>query len=330
MNTLYPINKQKAAVTYGGFLFDAIYGGDIWMKKTLIIADDSGMMDRFREYLFEKENARATVDKYISDAKLLFRFIKEKRYIDKETLLGFKEWLWINYKPASCNTVIAGVNQFLECMGFGEMKLKMFRHQTQLTRPEKKYLTKEELARMLRAARAKGKLRLAIGMETIALTGARISELKYFTVESVRAGQVVIRNKGKVRTIYLPQTLARKLLDYSEKNQIKSGSIFVTSGGKPVDRSNFWREMQALQTSAKVPKEKLFPHNLRHLFARAYYEVTKDLVGLGDILGHSSLNITRIYTRGTAEMQKKVLNKLSTFINSNSTNVYYPYIKNTT
>ncbi len=264
----------------------------------------------FRSYLLQHERSQATISQYTRCAKILLEFTKGEQ-IDKEKMIAFKEYLWQTYKPSSCNAIIAGINQFMECLGFRDLKLRMFKTQGTMLRQQERYLTQAEFDRLIAAAKALKKERLVMAMETIAMTGARISELRFFTVESVKSGQIQVRNKGKIRTILLPKNLKKRLMIFAAGQGILKGCIFITSSGKPVDRSNFWREMQNLREKAHVRKEKIFPHNLRHLFAQTYFRVTKDLAGLGDILGHSSLNVTRIYTMKTLEMQRKALDKMS-------------------
>ena len=280
------------------------------MNREIMLPDTAAALSGYRQYLVERERSSATISKYLADAGKLIGFLEGDHLVDKEKLIAFKEWLWEHYKPASCNSIIAAVNQFLESLGAGEMKLKQFKRQRIMARPETAYLTQGEYDRLVSAAKAEKKGRLAMAMETIAMTGARVSELKFFPLESIKAGKLLVRNKGKVRTILLTGQLKKMLLAYAGREKIRSGCIFVTASGRPMDRSNFWREMQKLQVDAKVRKEKIFPHNLRHLFAHAYFELTKDISALGDILGHSNLNVTRIYTMKTAEMQRKTLDKV--------------------
>lgn len=278
------------------------------MNMEMTLPEREAALGRFREYLLERERASATIAKYLADAGKLIWFLDGENLLNKEKLIAFKEWLWENYKPASCNSIIAAVNQFLESQGAGDLKLKQFKRQIQTARPAEKYLSGEEFKRLVDTARKKKKWRLVNAMKAIVMTGARISELKFFTVENIKKGILLIRNKGKIRTVPLPAVLKKELLIYASQKKIFSGNIFVTGSGKPVDRSNFWREMQQLMKQSHVRKEKLFPHNLRHLFAHTYFKATKDLTSLGDILGHSNINVTRIYTMKTIEMQRKTMN----------------------
>lgn len=270
----------------------------------------------FRLFLMEQERAGQTIQSYLTCLALLKEFLSGESVLSKQKLISFKEWLWDRYKPATCNARIAGINAFLRFIGAEDLRLKFFKKQETMTGTAQRYLSREEYRELFRAALEIGKERLALGMEAIASTGARISELRYFTVESIRSGQITIRNKGKIRMILISGILKEKLLAYASREMIRKGSIFVTSSGKPVDRSNFWREMQKLKSKVKIEKDKLFPHNLRHFFACTYYEETKDIAALGDILGHSSLDVTRIYTRKTLDKQIKTLDLLSVLIDS--------------
>ena len=208
------------------------------------------------------------------------------------------------------NSMLVSLNQLLEYLGGGFLKLKRVKVQKQNFADEDKEMSKEEYIRLKRAAAENGKAQLALIIETICSTGIRISELSYFTVERVRKGYVEVHNKGKSRTILLPEKLRRKLIYYVKKHNILSGCIFVTRNGKPKDRSNLWAEMKALYKQAEVSPEKIFPHNLRHLFARVYYSLTKDLAGLADILGHSSMEVTRIYTAHSGNVYQKRIDSL--------------------
>lgn len=207
--------------------------------------------------------------------------------------------------------MLAALNQFLDFLGLGILKIKRVKIQKSLFLREEKELTIEEFKRLLKTAAKEGKEQLALCMETIVSTGIRVSELKFFTVEEVKKEDIVISNKGKYRKILLPKELRRKLLQFAKRQAITKGPIFVTRNGKPKSRTSIWKEMKALKQKAGVEGSKIFPHNLRHLFARMYYEVTKDLVGLGDLLGHSSLNVTRIYTSNTRKIYQKRLDMMN-------------------
>ena len=264
----------------------------------------------FQEFLYEREYSTATISKYLTDVHTFLKFAKGKDVIEKSLLLRYKEWLMQNYAVSSVNSMLVSLNQLLEYLGGGFLKLKRVKVQKQNFADEDKEMSKEEYIRLKRAAAENGKAQLALIIETICSTGIRISELSYFTVERVRKGYVEVHNKGKSRTILLPEKLRRKLIYYVKKHNILSGCIFVTRNGKPKDRSNLWAEMKALYKEAEVSPEKIFPHNLRHLFARVYYSLTKDLAGLADILGHSRMEVTRIYTAHSGNVYQKRIDSL--------------------
>lgn len=267
-------------------------------------------MEEFKEYLYERENAEATIQKYLTDIRTFFRFLGDDMIINKKRLLSYKEWLKDSYMVNSANSILAALNQFLEFLGLGVWKIKRFKMQKALFLDEDRELTEAEYRKLLKTALADGKYQLALCMETIASTGIRISELPAFTVEAVKKNFIEVTNKGKYRRIFLPKEIRKKLLYYAEEQKIESGPIFVTRNGKPKSRSNIWREMKALKEKAGIDGRKIFPHNLRHLFARVYYRATKDLAGLGDLLGHSSLNITRIYTSNTGKIYQTQLDNI--------------------
>ena len=267
-------------------------------------------IEKFADYLYQKENAKATINKYMADIKKLFSFLADDKRINKKVLLQYKDWLVQKYAVNSVNSILAALNQFLEFLGVGNLKVKRIKVQKQPFLQAQKEVTEKECRKLIATAMAEGKEQLALCIETIACTGIRISEIKYFTVERVKAGKIEIYNKGKYRRIFLPKVLQKKLLSYCQNNQKTEGWIFVTKNGKLKDRSNIWREMKKLKEKAGVAESKIFPHNFRHLFARIYYKVTKDITGLADLLGHSSINVTRIYTATTESVFQKKLDKL--------------------
>ena len=264
----------------------------------------------FREYLNQRENADATIKKYITDISTFLRYLNNESTIDKQKLLDYKEWLLRRYAVSSVNSMLAALNQFLEFLNLSFLKVKRVKVQNNLFLKDEKELIKEEYRRLVKTAAKEGREQLALCIETIASTGIRISELEFFTVESVRRDYIEIVNKGKYRRIFLPKVLRQKLILFARKHGVQKGAIFVTRNGKPKNRSNIWREMKALEEKAGISGNKVFPHNLRHLFARIYYSVTKDLAGLADLLGHSSLNVTRIYTSNTGKIYQKQLDSL--------------------
>lgn len=265
---------------------------------------------KFEQFLYERENAEATIQKYKRDLQTFFRFLGGERIVTKAELLEYKAWLIKKYKINSVNSMLASVNQFFEFLDATHLKVKRIRTQKNLFLQEEKELTEVEYVKLIQTAIDEGKKQLSLCIETIGATGIRISELKYFTVETVKKGRIEIFNKGKYRTIFIPGIIRKKLLDYCKTENLKTGAIFITRSGKPKDRSNIWREMKALKARAGIREEKIFPHNLRHFFARKYYDFTKDIAGLADLLGHSNMNVTRIYTSNTGRIYQKQLDEL--------------------
>lgn len=261
-------------------------------------------MQEFNIWLIREEKSPATREKYLRDAGAFVAFT-EGRAMTKELVMAWKESLLAKeYTARSINSMLAGINSLLCFMGMEECKVRNLKTQRQTYCPEEKELSKAEYLRLLEAARDQPQLQLV--METICGTGIRVSELQFFTVESVRAGKIEISNKGKTRTILIPGKLKKKLLNWAKKSGIKEGTIFVTKNGNPLDRSNIWAKMKKLCQAAGVAASKVFPHNLRKLFARMFYKIEKDIAKLADLLGHSSINTTRIYimTTGTEHLHQ--------------------------
>lgn len=246
----------------------------------------------YEAYLESEERSAATVEKYVRNAGRFIIWLGE-RELSKELVVEYKATL--EGAVATVNGAISAVNSLLAFLGKSECRVKQLRVQRQTYRSEDKELTKEELHRLIRTAEGMGDYRLARAIETIAATGIRVSELRYFTVEALREREVVITNKGKTRTVMLTKDLAVKLTKYAKENGIRRGEIFVTRSGRSLARTQLWAEMKALCKRAGVEETKVFPHNLRHLFAVVYYRLHKDIAKLADLLGHSNINTTRIY-----------------------------------
>lgn len=253
------------------------------------------MLDAFRSDLISDEKTPATVEKYLRDLETFCRFAKEET-VTKELVVRYKQKLMERYAPTSVNSMLAALNRFLKWQGWFDCTVKSLKIQRQSFRDRDRELTREEYFRLLQAAKDCKKERLWLLLQTLCATGIRVSELKFITIESVRRGSVCVRLKGKTRQVLLPAKLCRLLARYAKKEGIRTGAIFVTRSGTPLDRSNILHEMKALCPLAKLEPGKVFPHNLRHLFACAYYHTTKDLGRLADVLGHSNVNTTRIYT----------------------------------
>lgn len=270
-------------------------------------------LQNYEQFLREQEKSENTITKYLSEAAKFWWWL-DSREISKSTLLTYKQYLAEKHSPTGANAAISAVNNFLEFLGLTELKIRTFKVQRQVFSQFEKELTKVEYERLLQAAKNEKNWRLYHIMHTICATGIRISELRYITVEAVASGKAEIRLKGKIRTILLPKDLCRLLEKYIKQNGIISGSIFTTKSGEPVNRSNIWREMKNLCKLANVNPNKVFPHNLRHLFARVFYKKYKDIVRLADILGHSSVNTTRIYTMESGETHRRQINSLGLLV----------------
>lgn len=268
----------------------------------------NSMISNFEIYLRSDEKSSNTIEKYMRDVRG-FTVFTDAREISKDIVMEFKSSLLANYEITSANSMIASVNAFLRFMGWEDCCIKQFKVQRRSFCSEKNELTKAEYVRLVNTAKNEGNERLNLILQTICGTGIRVSELKYITVESVRKGEGIVSCKNKTRTVFIVRELQKRLLNYIKNNGITSGCVFVTKSGKPINRCNIWREMKALCERAGVSPNKVFPHNLRHLFARTFYNIEKDIAKLADILGHSSINTTRIYIITTgAEHKRKMEN----------------------
>jgi len=266
-------------------------------------------MNEFRNWLHSEERSEGTIAKYMRDLERLSAWLGDKE-VTKENLTEWKEHLTANgYEPVTVNSMLAVVNTYCRFAGLN-IKVKFLRIQRKLFREESKELTKDEYEKLIRTAEGKGNVRLAMLIETIGATGIRVSEVRYITVEAAKAGRTQISLKGKIRDILLPGKLCKKLLKYAKKQKIASGEIFLTESGKSMDRRQIWREMKALCKYAGVDAARVFPHNLRHLFATAYYRAYKDIAKLADVLGHSSIETTRIYLLTSGAEHQRQLDRL--------------------
>ena len=263
----------------------------------------------FNDYLINEEKAAATVNKYLHDVGEFQIWLGEQE-LCKTAVLAYKSYLCEHYAPASVNAVLSSLNSFFNFMEWYDLKVKNLKIQKQIFASMDKELTKAEYDRLLQAAKQKKNERLYLLMQTICSTGIRVSEVRYVTVEAVSRGIAEINCKGKRRQVFLPKQLCQFLKQYIKEQKIKSGAVFVTKNGNPLDRSNIWSDMKKLCKAANVSEKKVFPHNLRHLFARTYYSLQKDIVRLADILGHSNVNTTRIYTMETGEIHRRQIQKL--------------------
>ena len=263
----------------------------------------------FKLYMYEEERSDNTIEKYMRDIRFFGEWL-QGRSIDKSVVIEYKKELCGKYAVKSVNSILSSVNAFFVFMGWYDLKVKTLKIQRRIFADKSKELTKEEYERLLAAAKDRKNERLYYLMQTIASTGLRVSEIKYVTCEAVKAGQAVINCKGKIRQIFLPKKLCKMLKGYIKSRNIKNGSVFITRSGKPLDRCAIWKMMKDLCEIAGVSKDKVFPHNFRHLFARTFYSLQKDIVRLADILGHSSVETTRIYTMESGTEHIKQLQKL--------------------
>ena len=252
----------------------------------------------------------ATAVKYRREAETFLLWLGNRELTAAEAA-AYREHLAATRTASGANGAVSALNRFFAFLGRPDCRLRGLPVQRKLCRDEARELTAGEYKRLLSAARRNKRERLLLAMEAICATGIRVSELRFFTLEAVKAGKAIVTNKGKTREVYLPGKLRGRLLDYARRQKITAGAIFVTKGGKPLDRSNLWREMKSLCREAKVAAGKVFPHNLRHLFARTFYKVEKDLARLADILGHASVDTTRIYTLETGLAWRRRLDRLN-------------------
>ena len=275
------------------------------MNKKVLTAQQ---LSAFRIWLVEEEKSSATIDKYCRDVRAFLAWAGDCA-IDKTVTVAYKQTLQEKgYALRSINSMLASLNTLFTFLGWQECKVKPLRCQRQTYCDQGQELTKGEYLRLLEAAR--NRPQLCMVLQTICATGIRVSELRYFTLEAVRRGEISVRCKSKTRTILIPKQLRNRLLQYAGERRIRSGTIFVTRSGNPLDRSNIWSQMKKLCAVAGVNPQKVFPHNLRKLFARTFYNMEKDLAKLADILGHGSVETTRIYIMTTGTEHRKKLDRL--------------------
>ena len=259
----------------------------------------------FSAYLKSEEKSENTIEKYIRDVRA-FAAYQNGAEVTKETVIAYKRnLLSLNYAVRSINSMLASINSLFSFLGWVDCRVKSIKLQRQIYCPEEKELTKAEYMRLVNTPKQKGNERLNLILQTICGTGIRVSELQYITVEAVKRGEAFVSLKGKTRTVFIVKELRQKLLRYAAEQRITSGYIFITRSGRPISRTNIWREMKSLCVQAGVNPQKVFPHNLRHLFARVFYGIEKDIAKLADILGHSSINTTRIYIISTGNEHRR-------------------------
>lgn len=275
------------------------------MRERIIASEN---LNTFREYLLREEKSEATIEKYLRDVRAFGNFA-EGREVTRELTISYKNRLQEQkYAVRSINSMLASVNSFFKFMGWQECRVKSLKYQRQIYSAEKKELSKEEYMRLLNAA--KGQEQLQMILQTICATGIRVSELKHFSIEAIRQGEVIVHCKNKTRTILIPGKLRKILMDFAKRKGIERGTVFITRSGKPIDRSNIWAKMKRLCQAAKVEATKVFPHNLRKLFAKTFYGMEKDIAKLADILGHGSIETTRIYIMTTGTEHRRKIERL--------------------
>ena len=271
------------------------------------------IIESYTVALQEDEKSTTTVTKYGYNLNMASEYFADSE-LTKAALIEWKNTLVEKYAAATVNSILAAVNGFLKHMGWNDLLVKPLKIQRTMFQDERRELTQAEYKRLVNAAEMAGNRRLSLVVQTICATGIRVSELQFITVDAVRTGHTEVSNKSKRRTIFLPKKLRQILHKYLKETNKTEGAVFTTRNGKPLDRSNIWRDMKALCESARVEPDKVFPHNLRHLFARTYYSLEKDLSRLADILGHSSVNTTRIYTMESGAVHAHQIERLGLIV----------------
>lgn len=272
------------------------------MKKQILTGKE---IENFERFLMREEKSENTIQKYLHDVRAFMMFAGENE-ITKETVIAYKNKLINeNYAVRSINSMLASLNILFAFLGWSDCRVKSIKLQRQVYCSEEKELTRAEYMRLVNTAKQKGNERLNLILQTICGTGIRVSELQFVTVEAIKIGEATVSLKGKTRSVFIVKELRKKLLRYIAEQGIKAGAIFITRTGKPMSRTNIWREMKNLCEQANVNPQKVFPHNLRHLFARTFYGIEKDIAKLADILGHSSINTTRIYIISTGTEHRR-------------------------
>ncbi len=272
------------------------------MKKQIILSDK--LLKMYIQYLREQERSESTIKSYRRELMSLQLFLDDSP-LTKDKLLSYKTMLTSQYAPTTCNVSIAAINSYIKYIGRPDLTLKPLKIQKQIYETADKELTHREYDKLIRAANINGQEKLSLIIQTICSTGIRISELQYISVESLKEGKTLVTNKGKSRVVFIPTQLQRVLKKYVINSNISSGPIFATRSGKPIDRSNIWTSMKKLCNIAGVNPQKVYPHNLRHLFARTYYNQYHDLSRLSDLLGHTSISTTKIYTMETGAVHAR-------------------------
>ena len=273
-----------------------------------MMTDTEIQLEKFKQFLIDEERAAATIEKYRRDVQAFFTWLPEKTEVSKEMVLEYKRKLAAQYKSTSANSMLVALNRFFGFCGRRDLQVRLLKVQRVSFRERSREMSVEEYKRLVRAAREKKDESLLI--QTLCSTGIRVSEHRCITVEALRSGSICIDGKGKERAVFLPKKLQKQLKHYCKERKITTGPVFITKSGKPLNRCNIWAEMKALCKNAGIEPQKVFPHNLRHLFALTYYRLEKDIVRLADILGHANIETTRIYTSTTEEECLRSLSRM--------------------
>ena len=275
-----------------------------------MMTDTETQLEKFKQFLIDEERAAATIEKYRRDVQAFFTWLPEKTEVSKEMVLEYKRKLAAQYKSTSANSMLVALNRFFGFCGRRDLQVRLLKVQRVSFRERSREMSVEEYKRLVRAAREKKDERLSLLIQTLCSTGIRVSEHRCITVEALRSGSICIDGKGKERAVFLPKKLQKQLKHYCKERKITKGPVFITKSGKPLNRCNIWAEMKALCKNAGIEPQKVFPHNLRHLFALTYYRLEKDIVRLADILGHANIETTRIYTSTTEEECLRSLSRM--------------------
>ena len=275
-----------------------------------MMTDTETQLEKFKQFLIDEERAAATIEKYRREVQAFFTWLPEKTEVSKEMVLEYKRKLAAQYKSTSANSMLVALNRFFGFCGRRDLQVRLLKVQRVSFRERSREMSVEEYKRLVRAAREKKDERLSLLIQTLCSTGIRVSEHRCITVEALRSGSICIDGKGKERAVFLPKKLQKQLKHYCKERKITTGPVFITKSGKPLNRCNIWAEMKALCKNAGIEPQKVFPHNLRHLFALTYYRLEKDIVRLADILGHANIETTRIYTSTTEEECLRSLSRM--------------------
>lgn len=277
------------------------------MERHILTSDQ---IMAYSRWLQEEERSAATLEKYLRDVRQFAAWL-DGEAVTREAVVGWKEYLISEQKAATTvNAALSALNSLFRFLGWNDCRTKFLKIQRSAFRDESRELTRSDYNKLITSAQKRGQEQLALLMETICATGIRVSEVRYITVEAVNRGKAEVRLKGKIRVILLPAKLCRKLQKYAKKQKTASGEIFLTKSGRPMNRRQIWAEMKALCRWVNVEPTRVFPHNLRHLFATAYYRITRDIAKLADILGHSSIETTRIYLKTSGMEHRQQLEQL--------------------